>query len=704
MVNFRTATAAMSVDEDSNQVSMLTGLVKFDGKFANRVQNPVEVPEFLHKLYIKLQRVDPTFQMGDKSGTIMAMDAIPDTLNECIDKFNLQVISKRDHQHLMFVVTFVSKKAMSVLKNASMDLLRRNNLFMNRHALDAAVLDVAIAGWIFGAHPRYHSPTVQKSMMEEHMHNWWDRIPNESRRQWATRLNIEPKEKLAIPEFFLNARAIKANDGSGQTTHESTLLVMAAAKTSKLLVDLMEEVFQPMEEEDSDAVHFIPARLQQEDAKTFYNLVQQQSQYLRTFQNISIAGVHKETMELEISITDPDGGKQVTTSLEMAFLLHPAIHRVDPGSFIIPLGKWNFSTTKDQAEEAKKWIDHVITRMPATQRYHTNFADFPQVTRMKMAPKKDPSRYAKLYKPMEETAAAVSGPSTRNDRSFSQNPQEAAIPPLLSFEYKSQNSTTNPTSSYAKAASRNTTPTSGSTQISTMTPDLLRTFEKNMKTLFEDNMGTVFETCRKMDEKIQSIEKQGAAPPPQNLDNSNNQDGQQSNAETGTQQMFQELLKRMDTQTNKMDDNAATNRNRFDALEKQQTGAASQVNGIKDDLALLRQANTTLTESNALLMDRMDLLEGIKECGSPIRKFRRAGGTSKSGTPTNDDFDTTSINTSTATTPNDKGDAPDDDMETFVEADELDDLSIEENMQIPQDGINDEDIMDEAGSEPACGS
>ncbi len=63
-----------------------------------------------------------------------------------------------------------------------------------------------------------------------------------------------------------------------------------------------------------------------------------------------------------------------------------------------------------------------------------------------------------------------------------------------------------------------------------MTPDLLRTFEKNMKTLIEDNMGTVFETCRRMDEKIKSMEKKGEAPPPQNLDNSNNQDGQQSNA------------------------------------------------------------------------------------------------------------------------------------------------------------------------------
>jgi hypothetical protein len=76
MVDFTTAAAAMQVEETTRQVSLLTGLVKFDGRFANLVQNPIEVPEFLHKIYITLQRADPMFQMGDKNGHIMPMDAI----------------------------------------------------------------------------------------------------------------------------------------------------------------------------------------------------------------------------------------------------------------------------------------------------------------------------------------------------------------------------------------------------------------------------------------------------------------------------------------------------------------------------------------------------------------------------------------------------------------------------------------------------
>ncbi len=129
MANFSTAAAAMQVEETSRPVSLHTGLVKFDGRFENRVQNPIEVPEFLHKLYITLKRIDPLFQMGDKNGTIMAMDAIPDNYNGCKAKFNLQVLAKRDHQHLMFAVTFNSTKPFGVLKRAAIALLKRNSLY-----------------------------------------------------------------------------------------------------------------------------------------------------------------------------------------------------------------------------------------------------------------------------------------------------------------------------------------------------------------------------------------------------------------------------------------------------------------------------------------------------------------------------------------------------------------------------------------------
>jgi hypothetical protein len=235
MANFTTAAAAMQVEETTRRVSLHTGLVKFDGRFANRVQNPIEVPEFLHKLYLKLQRADPTFQMGDKHGKVMPMDAIPDSYNGCMEHFNLQVLPKKDHQHLMFVVTFHSTKPLGVLKRSAMDLLKRNHLFMNRHALDAATLDVATIGWLLGAHPRYHSPTLQQTMMEEMMEVWWATSSKAIKQQWGQRFDAADKDdNLKIPEFFINARAITARDGTGQTVQESAFLVVAPAKSTKL--------------------------------------------------------------------------------------------------------------------------------------------------------------------------------------------------------------------------------------------------------------------------------------------------------------------------------------------------------------------------------------------------------------------------------------------------------------------------------------
>ena len=167
MVNNPPTTVGMLVDDDPQRESVRKGLVKFDGKFANQVQNPLEVPKFLQNLHCRLLLIDPTFQLGDKDGKPMAAAAIPNTYQGCVDKFNLTVVQKRNHQHLMFVTTFMSTKTFGTLKNASMDWLRRHNLFMNRHALDAETLDVAIAGWILRAHPRYHSPDQQRILMEK---------------------------------------------------------------------------------------------------------------------------------------------------------------------------------------------------------------------------------------------------------------------------------------------------------------------------------------------------------------------------------------------------------------------------------------------------------------------------------------------------------------------------------------------------------
>jgi hypothetical protein len=639
MADLPTATSTMQVDETTNAVSLLNGLVKFDGKFANQVQNPIEVPEFLHKLYITLKRIDPLFQMGDKNGTFMAMDAIPDNYNGCKAKFNLQVLAKRDHQHLMFAVTFNSTKPFGVLKRAAIALLKRNSLYMNRHALDAAILDVTTTGWILEAHPRFHSPTVQKERMEAEMTAWWEHSTPEIRQQWGTRLDSDPDGDLEIPDFYINARSVRARDGIGHTIQEVAFLVVAPIKDIKMLNDLFEQVFRPHDDAEDDHTHFIPIHLQRDDAKTYYGLVQQQRQYLQDFQNVSIAGVHKNVMQnLDFPLKSPKGN-DITTTLEDALTLHPAIHRLDPGSYVIPLGKWNLSTTKVHAEEARKWIDYVIKSMPVTQRCHTNFVDFPSVTRMQAAPPADPSAYSKLLQSRatlnnSTNHRAAPSVSTRGGSPFSQNPQEPEFPPLLRFV-----ASQTPTSSYAQAtAGKNTT---ASTQVSTITAEYLKGFENELRSIREEHRAEMKALHAQLETR--------PTPTTTERNNLNNQDGQQqTNGDMGTQQVLQEILRRMDNQaaTNqevlkRMDGHATTNQtrfdtnqNRFDTLDEQQTGTSFQILGINSNMEHLRTDNRQLKEANHLLMERMDLLEGATGPPSPIRKFRR-------GDPTTQDTTTT---------------------------------------------------------------
>jgi hypothetical protein len=148
--------------------------------------------------------------MGDKEGNIISMDAIPDTFNGCKEKFNLQVIKKRDHQHLMFVVSFSLTKILGILKKAAMNWLQRNSLYMNRHALAASTLDVGKAGFIPGAIPRFHSPSQQKELMITEIQAWWLDIRSS---QNSTQLEWEAKGRLgrqsSSTPFFVNARANK---------------------------------------------------------------------------------------------------------------------------------------------------------------------------------------------------------------------------------------------------------------------------------------------------------------------------------------------------------------------------------------------------------------------------------------------------------------------------------------------------------------
>eukprot|EP00980_Cylindrotheca_fusiformis_P016786 scaffold5063_cov82-Cylindrotheca_fusiformis.AAC.1 len=60
-------------------------------------------------------------------GNMFAMDGIPETYNECIEKFNLQVAKKGTHQHLMFVFMIQTSRPLGVIKSACFPVLKQHN-------------------------------------------------------------------------------------------------------------------------------------------------------------------------------------------------------------------------------------------------------------------------------------------------------------------------------------------------------------------------------------------------------------------------------------------------------------------------------------------------------------------------------------------------------------------------------------------------
>jgi hypothetical protein len=611
----------MLATDASDHVSLSTGLVRFDGRFANRVQNPVEVPKFLQKLHERLRQIDPEFQMGDKDGNVMSMDAIPDTFDGCKDKFNLQVITKRDHQHLMFVVSLSSTKTLGILKKAAMTWLQRNSLYMNRHALAASTLDVGKAGFILGANPRFHSPSQQKELMMTEIQAWWTSAAPEARRNWNGRLTADSEDKLQVPPFFVNARANKGRNSEGMNVQEAAFLIMVPTQQINLLTDLLEEVFHPTKTTADTSIQFIPTRLQAADPDTYYKLIQQQGHYLKDFQNVGIAGIHREIMLSQIALKDPKG-TNATVTVHQALLLHPAIHRVDPGSYVIPLGKWNVSTDQEQAAAAREWIDHVIQAIPDWKRRNTGFADFPTITRMQAPTKRNQSEYVQWVKTVTPSQAknrnqsTTSGTAASTRRSFSQNPQEPDVPPLLRFQAR----TNGPANSYLQAAGRTQTQTS--TPISSISQDQIRGYENEMQ-----SMRSALGKIQEKQATLETHQKTPANPSAPDDDT----DSRKPEATDSSLQLIQEVLREMrqnhNTSQARFDAMEDSSQGRFNNLEDQQHGVASQVQEMTSTVASLNRDNIQLRETNLEIMERLQQLEGTapSTSASPVRKKRSDG-------------------------------------------------------------------------------
>eukprot|EP00980_Cylindrotheca_fusiformis_P006465 scaffold1377_cov126-Cylindrotheca_fusiformis.AAC.10 len=430
----------------SNGVSLWKGLVRIEGKFAKKVENRIETVKFIQEIYESIRsNADPNFRMGDKEGNMFSMDGIPETYDACIEMFNLKVIDKGNHQHLMFVMTFESAKLIGNLKSACFPVLKRHNLYMHPHPFPAEKLDVGSAGFILGANARLHSPQEQKARIRNVLFQWWLDQPIESIAQWKERFQSDKEGTDIIPDFFVSAKVAKGRDVAGrETASASAFLVMTHTKRINAFSSLMETVFAPPDGDEPPAIKhdikFVPARFQRFELSLYANLVKQQQLYLNNYGSVSVAGLCRERMYKTVTIHDPRNGSDQTATVHAALMNHPHVHRIDPAGSVATLGKWNIETTKEHLEEVKSHIDKVIDLLPVDVKECTGFKYFPNVTRMKAARQltEAANKYAHWIKPLSATEeASVLTPGTNvsatSNRVFSQNPQEPEVPSLLHF-------------------------------------------------------------------------------------------------------------------------------------------------------------------------------------------------------------------------------------------------------------------------------
>jgi hypothetical protein len=468
MTNFQTAPEAMAVTEDDNSEVLWHGPVRFERSAGKFDSNAIDLPKFLHELCSSLLLFDPHFLFRDKNGAILSMDALPATQDACELHFNYQVIEKRNVRQMLFVADMISSKTMSQLKNAAFNTLRKFGMWMFRHELDVNRLDVGTAGWILEANPRYHSPDLQRKLILQGLESWWTKLTPTVQSTWDKKLSRHNRRQSKFPDFYCNPRNVRG-EYNGVSSTTTAFNIVTASEDTRVVDELLKTAFPPA----CDPVNgmYIPMELRRTNANHFLRLVHRQQEYLDEFQIVSVAGLTTEIMDSPMTITTANGDTH-TLPVRAAFMMDLSIHRIDPGSFLLRLGKWNVSTTKTQAAEARVWVDTVIDAMPVPLRDNSKYESFPSATRMKASPTTSASAYATLAGPYsmqsltdhqksrEKPAAPV-----RNRRSTFHNPQEPATPMATftsDFITALQDSSYNGMSYAARAASPNTPrPTTG---------------------------------------------------------------------------------------------------------------------------------------------------------------------------------------------------------------------------------------------------
>jgi hypothetical protein len=207
-----------------------------------------------------------------------------------------------------------------------------------------------------------------------------------------------PDDIWNLPEILIYPGRPQV-EHNGTTVHSDAIEISTNPADSQRLKCLIQH---SADLEDPD-IKLVLRDLRFEMPDIYANIFGAQNIYLESHRNISIAGLCKEAMDVEnvVQIT----GNHYKTMCD-AIQAVPGIEQVYATKRITDHGNWNLSTTVDQWENAKTWIDQNLLPM-----YHSiddnvklgypKFKDFPAPARM-------------FFKGWSDTTPSISGTTNRS--------------------------------------------------------------------------------------------------------------------------------------------------------------------------------------------------------------------------------------------------------------------------------------------------
>jgi hypothetical protein len=339
----------------------------------------LSIPSILHKILNSLRDVDNKATFEDIQRKPFSLETFPSDKEKFDAAFGTVIKDGRSTQ-VILGFTIKSSNTLGSLKQAILPVLQRCGTFLRPHLSNTwERLDTITIGHLHLVHPTFADADDLKQKMTIQIQETVDRIHTTPEYLEHVSKEFEVNGVFIHPEImFSPGRAQGKLDNHDIASDVIDVYVARASAPS------IKYLLEASTENSTRPLALVPRDFKYNQPDIYAKLLSTQNDYLEKHRNIGLVAISTDAM-LYQKVTDLHG--QEWQSMYAAISQGPGIAQINASKRTYDLGKWNISTTHDEWESVKSWLDtHLLplyNSIPATVRQtYASFGDFTEPQRL----------------------------------------------------------------------------------------------------------------------------------------------------------------------------------------------------------------------------------------------------------------------------------------------------------------------------------